>query len=503
MYDFKNLFVLDLANNHQGDEEHAKNIINKLRQAIGKVDIKCGIKFQFRDLDSFIHPEKRFKQSNKNIERFLSTELSWSKFASLKAIVEKNNFKTICTPFDEPSVDKIIEMKFDIIKVASCSADDWPLLEKITSSGLPIIASTGGLDLDQIDNLVSFFKHKGCDFALMHCVSIYPMESEKANISFITKLKLRYPDVTIGWSTHEKPENLDIIKVACASGAEMYERHIGISSSEYQLNEYSSEPNEISNWLKSWLDTKKILGTTEKKLEKIEINSLNKLKRGIYLAVDKAKGEKINRKDVYFAIPLENSQLHAGLWNSGMVAKVDIKTNKPLKINDIEPYNFQKGSEIKKIIHKVKGMLNESKIVLNPEFEVEFSHHKGVENFSKTGAVIINCINREYCKKIVVQLPGQHHPAHYHKKKEETFHLLSGDLTIFLEGVERKLSPGETCLVSPGMWHSFSSQYGCIIEEISSTHFKNDSVYKDPKINQMKLDERKTIVKNWGRFFIN
>jgi N-acetylneuraminate synthase len=186
-----------------------------------------------------------------------------------------------------------------------------------------------------------------------------------------------------------------------------------------------------------------------------------------------------------------------------MITKDIIKKNEALKVKNISKKNSSKSNEIKKIIHKVKGMLNEAKIYLNPEFEVEFSHHFGVKEFNEIGAVIINCINREYCKKILVQLPGQSHPSHFHKKKEETFHLLSGDLTIFLEGIERNLSPGETCLVMPGMWHSFSTIKGCIFEEISTTHYKNDSVYKNPKINKMKLEERKTIVKNWGRFFIN
>ena len=51
-------------------------------------------------------------------------------------------------------------MNFDIIKVASCSAKDWPLIEKISDLRKPIIASTGGLELDDIDNLVSFFNHR-------------------------------------------------------------------------------------------------------------------------------------------------------------------------------------------------------------------------------------------------------------------------------------------------------------------------------------------------------
>jgi len=74
----------------------------------------------------------------------------------------------MCSPFDEFSVDKIKEMKFDLLKVASCSADDWTLLEKVTESGMPVFVSKGGLNVDEIDDLVSFFSHKGVDFNIMH-----------------------------------------------------------------------------------------------------------------------------------------------------------------------------------------------------------------------------------------------------------------------------------------------------------------------------------------------
>ena len=158
--------------------------------------------------------------------------------------------------------------------------------------------------------------------------------------------------------------------------------------------------------------------------------------------------------------------------------------------------------QIKKAIHEVKALLNKANVILNDSFEVEYSHHYGVKNFKKFGAVIINCINRDYCKKIVVQLPGQFHPYHFHKLKEETFQLLYGDLTISLYGKEKNLTVGETCLVLPGIWHSFWSAEGCVFEEVSTTHFNNDSVYKDDQINKLKREERKTIVDHWGRFQI-
>ena len=97
-------------------------------------------------------------------------------------------------------------------------------------------------------------------------------------------------------------------------------------------------------------------------------------------------------------------------------------------------------------------------------------------------------------------LPEQKHPPHFHPKKEETFQVLHGDLTVYLNGKEKKLIPGETCLIQPGVWHSFQSKNGCIFEEVSTTHYNNDSIYKDQKINKMQRADRKTVVDHWGRF---
>ena len=70
--------------------------------------------------------------------------------------VKKNNFLTSCTPFDEISIEKIKKMKFDILKIASVSSLDWNLLETASKTNLPMIVSTGGRTLDEIDKIVSF-----------------------------------------------------------------------------------------------------------------------------------------------------------------------------------------------------------------------------------------------------------------------------------------------------------------------------------------------------------
>ena len=111
------------------------------------------------------------------------------------------------TPFDENSVDLAEELDVDIVKIASCSFGDWPLLEKIVQGDKPIIFSTAGAKFNTIDKVVSFFQHREKEFAIMHCIGEYPTPPPNLQMNQISLLKERYPDVPIGFSTHENPEN--------------------------------------------------------------------------------------------------------------------------------------------------------------------------------------------------------------------------------------------------------------------------------------------------------
>ena len=116
---------------------------------------------------------------------------------------------------------------------------------------------------------------------------------------------------------------------------------------------------------------------------------------------------------------------------------------------------------------------------------------------------MITIINREYAKKILVQLPNQYHPSHFHKKKEETFIVLWGELISNLDDKEYKLYAGDKLTVLPGIWHNFKTEKGCIFEEISTTAYKNDSVYRDNRINKLTSSQRKTVVDHWGTYQID
>jgi len=209
----------------------------------------------------------------------------------------------------------------------------------------------------------------------------------------------------------------------------------------------------------------------------------------------------LEMNDVFFAMPFVPGQISSESWvEGGVMTKKSFRANEPIFPESIKIDKNTKNRVLKKSIHEFKAMLSKASIALNSEFSVEFSHHHGADNFREVGALIIDCINREYCKKLILVLPGQRHPSHYHKKKEETFQVLSGVFESVIDGHHRVMRPGDIALVQPGVWHEFWSKEGCIVEEVSTTHYDNDSVYNNKKINDLERSKRKTAVKNWGRF---
>ena len=81
------------------------------------------------------------------------------------------------------------KLDFDIIKIASCSFTDWPLLERVGKSNLPIITSTAAATAEEIDQVVSFFSHRQKKFAVMHCVGEYPCLREHLELNQISYLQ--------------------------------------------------------------------------------------------------------------------------------------------------------------------------------------------------------------------------------------------------------------------------------------------------------------------------
>ena len=241
---FSDLFIFEMANNHQGSLAHGLQIVRAMGAIARRHGINAGVKMQYRDLDTFIHPQYRERTDLPHIPRFLNTRLDEGEFRVLADAIRDEGMVTVCTPFDESSVETAVGHDVQILKVASCSADDWPLLEAVAAANKPVVVSTGGLSLRDIDSLARFLSHQGVDYALLHCVAMYPSPHHALQLNFLSRLIRRYPDVPIGYSGHEAPGDTDVVKMAVAKGASILERHVGIPCDDAPLNAYSLAPDQ-------------------------------------------------------------------------------------------------------------------------------------------------------------------------------------------------------------------------------------------------------------------
>ena len=202
---FEDLFVLELANNHWGSVERGLKIINDFAQ-------RRPLQQRPRRDQAAVprrrslhpprlprphrHPLHQEDARHADVARGLRRRSS-TRFAKAGCV-------TMATPFDEASVDLCEELGVQIIKIASSDLNDWMLIEKIATARKPVIVSTGGSSLKDIDDLVTFFENRNIPLAINHCVSLYPSEDARSRaqpdrLPEATAI----PNHTIGFSSHE------------------------------------------------------------------------------------------------------------------------------------------------------------------------------------------------------------------------------------------------------------------------------------------------------------
>jgi mannose-6-phosphate isomerase-like protein (cupin superfamily) len=95
----------------------------------------------------------------------------------------------------------------------------------------------------------------------------------------------------------------------------------------------------------------------------------------------------------------------------------------------------------------------------------------------------------------MVVLPGQKHPEQWHNQKDETYHVLYGEVTVDLDGEQTTRKANDVLTIPHGIKHSFRTKHGAVIEEVSSSYSSDDSFYTDPAIAANR--NRKTFVTYW------
>jgi sialic acid synthase SpsE len=339
---FEGLFVLEMANNHWGQVSRGLKIVSDYAKVVRYNNVRAAMKFQFRDVEHFIHKDFRHRTDIRYIKKTLDTQLSWAEYQELVTAVRQSSMITMATPFDEFSVEKCVEFGIQIIKIASSDIKDWFLIEAIARTKKPVIISTGGSSLRDLDDVVSFFAKRNIPLAINHCVSIYPSEDHELDLNQIDFLRQRYPDNVIGYSTHEYRDWRDSTLIAYAKGARTFERHVDILDGGIPVSPYCSLPEQVDAWFKAFAKAEEMCGgagETKRVPPEKEVKYLDGLLRGVYARQDLGAGHVLTEESVYLAVPLQKGQISCREMMNGEVLLRPVGKDGAIAFNNIDsPY---------------------------------------------------------------------------------------------------------------------------------------------------------------------
>jgi len=199
------------------------------------------------------------------------------------------------TAFDEAAADFLMRLEVPAIKIASGDLTNTPLIRYCARFGVPLIVSTGGGTIDDIDRAMEACG--SCPRAILHCTASYPLAPVDANLAVIPALRARYPETVIGWSSHSP--GLTLSYMAYGLGARILEQHVTLNrASKGSDHGFSLEPQGVRKLVEDLAQMRAALGSPVKQRLACETEPLWKMAKALYAAHDLSAGHILRDGDL-------------------------------------------------------------------------------------------------------------------------------------------------------------------------------------------------------------
>lgn len=326
--------IAEAGSNHNGDLETAKELVDVAADAGADA-----VKFQtFRANKMYPddHELQLLDSDESAYDLFKRLEMPYEWIEELYQYARSRDLYFISTPFDNESADELADY-IPAYKVPSSLLVHHPFLEYLSQQGKPIIMSTGGKTIQQVEDAVDVIRNSGStELILLQCTTAYPTPIDRANLQVIRSYREQF-DLPTGLSDHTVEPSI-APTMAVALGANVIEKHITLDKSMDGPDQFFSlEPDQFKQMVTHVRKAETAMGSGEKTVLDVEQETPTG-EPCIHAVEDLSPGDRISDSNTAFLRPVDdNCILPPSEFDSVMGKEVctEIESGSKIRLEDL------------------------------------------------------------------------------------------------------------------------------------------------------------------------
>jgi sialic acid synthase len=296
--------IAEIGHNHQGSLEKAKQLF--------KAAAECGVnavKLQKRDNKSLFTKAAYYKPYE-NENSFGPTygahrealEFGRAEYVELQKYAKELGVTMFSTTFDIPSSDFLADLDMSAYKIASGDLKNTPLLKYVAKFGKPMIISTGGANMEDVQRAYDVVMPINSQLAILQCTSSYPAEHHDLNLRVIETYRRQFPETVVGLSDHEN--GIAMATAAYILGMRIVEQHFTINHTWKGTDQvFSLEPIGMKKLVRDLHRVREALGDGEKRVLPNEVGPISKMSKKLVAGRDLPAKHTLTEADISIKSP--------------------------------------------------------------------------------------------------------------------------------------------------------------------------------------------------------
>jgi N-acetylneuraminate synthase/sialic acid synthase len=296
--------IAEIGHNHQGSVDKARELFREAKLAGADA-----VKLQKRD-NRGLYTRAAYNKPYDNENSFGSTygehreflEFGRHEYIELQRYARELGIDFFATAFDVASADFLAELDVPAFKIASGDVKSTPLLEHVARFGKPVIISTGGALIDDVQRAYETLMAINPQMGILQCTAGYPASFEELDLRVIEQYRERFSDAVTGYSGHDNGIAMPV--AAYVLGARIVEKHFTLNRAMKGTDHaFSLEPVGLRKMVRDLQRTHKALGNGCKKIYESEKAPIVKMGKSLVVARDLPMGHVLGPDDIVMKSP--------------------------------------------------------------------------------------------------------------------------------------------------------------------------------------------------------